>query len=556
MNKTSKRLPRVQVAVFVGLVGLIFGMAPLFAQSIGESGNESLRSDILKRMSGKSTTPDLTGLTAYEGVIDRNVYLVGPGDKLILQVWSPMYEEVPVLVTGEGRVAVPYAGPVDVAGKTLAETEQLISAEFDKALRKGHVSVSLLEPRKFRVHVTGQVLVPGTYTMSATNRVADAIDKAGGVRFQVSIQEGDSVLVPQAALRRIEMRSAVNGNVTPVDLLRYYQGGDLTGNPQLQDGVVIYVPAQTEGPQIGIFGEVRLPGVYDYALGDDVGALLGLAGGLTALADSAKVEIQSASGVSQVVGLSASGFGIPVKPGDRVYVGGKPLAKSLGSVSISGQVTRPGGYSISPGVTTVKELVELAGGLLPEAAAQSARLVRYQDDRLHGERQRLTNKPLRSQSKDDPSMLADIEMSAEFSRWTYGTVVLDLTAEEGDAGWAGEVTLEDGDRLEIPSQPMGVRVLGYVNHAGEVPWVENGDLNYYLVQAGGKNVAGWKGRAVILKARNGSQLRYTSKITIDPGDVLFIPQRPRTTGWERIKDIITVAAQVATIVLVIDSATK
>lgn len=153
-------------------------------------------------------------------------------------------------------------------------------------------------------------------------------------------------------------------------------------------------------------------------------------------------------------------------------------------------------------------------------------------------------------------MLADVELSAEFSRWAYGTVVLDLTAEEGEAGWAGDVRLEDGDRLDIPSQPLGVRVLGYVNNAGEVPWVDGKGLSYYLQEADGANRAGWKGRAVIIKARNGSQLRYSSRVGIDPGDVLFIPQKPRATSWDRIKDVITVAAQVATIVLVIDTATK
>lgn len=61
---------------------------------------------------------------------------------------------------------------------------------------------------------------------------------------------------------------------------------------------------------------------------------------------------------------------------------------------------------------------------------------------------------------------------------------------------------------------------------------------------------------MILKARNGSQLRYTSRVSVDPGDVLFVPQRPRTTSWERIKDVISVVAQVATIALIIDTASK
>ncbi|MBK6765912.1 MAG: SLBB domain-containing protein [bacterium] len=556
MKRTSSQRSGARVALLVGLVGLFFGMAPIRAQDIGNFDSESGRADVLKRLAGKSSVESqLTTQMTYEGVIDRTEYLVGPGDKLMLQVWSPAYEEVPVLVTGDGRVAVPYAGPVDVSGKSLADAESLIQAEFDLALRKGRVTVSLLEPRKFRVHVTGQVLAPGTYTLSATQRVSDALDRAGGALSQVAYHGSDSVYVPQASLRRIELR-AVSGSVTAVDLLRFYQGGDLSGNPHVTDGAVIYVPTRSAGPEIGIFGEVRLPGVYDYGTGDVIGSLISLAGGLTDLADSAQVTLQTASGGSSHVDLSPSGLAMPVHAGDRVYVGGKPVSQSFGSVTVSGQVARPGGYSIKPGVTTVRELLDLAGGVLPDAAARSARLIRSQDDPVGSERQRVSTKPLRSMSKEEPTMLADIELSAEFSRWLYGTVVLDLTAKEGESGWSGEVRLEDGDRLEIPSQPLGVRVLGYVNNAGEVPWVEGRDLNYYLKQADGTNRAGWKGRAVIIKARNGSQLRYSGRVGIDPGDVLFIPQRPRTTAWERVKDVIQVAAQVATIALIIDTSTK
>lgn len=556
MKATSKRAPRVQVAVLCWLSLLIFGIATSFAQDAEQKASQTFKSNVLSRMMGKTSGTDGLGLTAYEGVIDRDSYRVGPGDKLMLQVWSPAYEESPTVVSGDGRVAVPFAGPVDVAGLTLTEAESAIAAEFLSALKRGRVSISLIEPRKIRVHVTGQVAVPGTLALPATARVADAIEMSGGIRSVPEYYEGDSVMVPLASLRQIEMRDGTTGSVTHVDLLRFYQGGDLSGNPYLTSGAVMYVPPKSEDAQVGVFGEVRNPGLYEYAVGDDVASLLSLAGGLTSLADSAKISVHTAVGETKQLNYSPSSLATPVHVGDRVYVGGNPKSKILGSVSLSGQLKYPGGYTITPGVTTVAEVIEQAGGLSPEAAAQSARLVRHGDDRVDMERRRLSANPLKGTQKDDPMMLADMEMSAEFARWAYGTVVLDLTAKEGESGWAGSVVLQDGDHLEVPSQPLGVRVLGYVNNAGEVPWVEGANLSYYLKEAGGKNAAGWKGRAVVLKARNGSQIRYSNRVSVNPGDVIFVPQRPRTTGWDRIKDVITVVAQVATIVLVIDSANK
>lgn len=553
MSQKNKRLPRVQAAALALLLGLLCGTLPLSAQDAVNRTTDPLKSKYLD--AAKSLPTDLSSVTAYEGVVDREQYLVGPGDKLILQIWSPAYEEVPILVSGDGRVAVPYAGPVQVAGTALSEAERLIAAEFERALKRGRVSVSLLEPRMFRVHVTGEVLVPGTYKLRATSRVADAILEGGGIRSFLRIQNGDTIAVPQANLRLIEMRG-MDGRVHAVDLLRFYRGGDLRGNPLLLDGAVIYVPPLADGPKVGVFGEVQYPDLYIFASGDNVETILNLAGGLTANADSARVTIQRSAGSTEQISLAAGGLTARLEPGDRVHVGGKPHSRVSGSAMISGQVAKPGAYMVTPGVTTVQELLYMAGGLLPGAEIRSARLERRNDDRTSAERLRLLYNPIKTLSKDDPWMLADQELSAEFSRWEYGTVVLDLSAQQKAPGWAGDVRLQDGDRLEIPEQPLGVRVLGYVNHAGEVPWIEGGDLSHYLEKAGGKNKAGWKGRAVLIKGRNGSQIRYSSKVSIDPGDVVFVPQRPRTTGWDRIKDVITVVAQLATVVLVIDSASK
>ncbi len=151
MKATSKGAPRVQVAVLCWLSLLIFGIATSFAQDAGQKTSQSFKSDILSRMTGKTSGTDGLGLTAYEGVIDRDSYRVGPGDKLMLQVWSPAYEETPTVVSGDGRVAVPFAGPVDVAGLTLAEAESAIATEFLNALKRGRVSISLIEPRKIRI---------------------------------------------------------------------------------------------------------------------------------------------------------------------------------------------------------------------------------------------------------------------------------------------------------------------------------------------------------------------------------------------------------------------
>jgi protein involved in polysaccharide export with SLBB domain len=141
-------------------------------------------------------------------------------------------------------------------------------------------------------------------------------------------------------------------------------------------------------------------------------------------------------------------------------------------------------------------------------------------------------------------------LEAEFMRWDYGTVVVDLTDALTAGSKDGDLWLRDGDRLEIPAAPLGVRVFGAVNHAGEVAWLPDQKLSYYLSEADGVSKAGWKNRAVVIKARNGSQIRYQPSLPIDPGDVIYVPSKPETTNWDRFKDIVGVVAQVATLVLI------
>jgi protein involved in polysaccharide export with SLBB domain len=147
-------------------------------------------------------------------------------------------------------------------------------------------------------------------------------------------------------------------------------------------------------------------------------------------------------------------------------------------------------------------------------------------------------------------------LAAEFLRWDYATVVVDLSEVSSEHSDVGNIKLQDGDVLDVPRTPLGVRVLGSVNYAGEVAWQPGKKLDFYLTEAGGVNKAGWKSRAIIVKARNGSQLRYQNSLSVDPGDVIFVPQKYEASGWEQFKDFVAVTAQVVTVVFVVKNVGK
>ncbi|MDD5088670.1 MAG: SLBB domain-containing protein, partial [bacterium] len=539
---------------FCGLA-LLSGHLSGHAQTISQVQQLVGRQGELEKLFGGQTPTLVTGEAFFEGAVDADAYIVGPGDRLSIVFWQPTFNEYPTLVNGDGDVVIPYVGVVHVADLTLRAAKEAISGEVSRTMRVGRVTVSLSEPRRFRVHVTGMVTVPGTYILSATSRVADAITLAGGLKRRPTFAVGDTTSEIEASQRGIELWDRSGERLGYADLLLFERCGRVAANPYLRDGETIYVPSPAEANrQVGVFGEIQRSGLYEWANGERLETILAVAGGLTMLADSSSIRIGGRDGSEIAVDLRGeSGRAArmrDIRPGDRIYVGGSPDTSRLGSVTIRGEVARPGGYPIVEGETTLREVLLAAGGVLPTAEVNSARLIRSEvADPVERERDRVLAAALRFNQL--PMLAADPQLAAEFSRWAYRTVVVDLTNASDETSAAAQIRLRDGDRLEVPQGPLGVRVIGSVNHAGEVEWQPGAKLAHYLSEAGGINRGGWKGTTLVLKARNGSLIRYQSSLAIDPGDVIFVPLKPQATTWTLIKDAVAVTAQVATVILIV-----
>ena len=536
--------------VWLGGLALIAVHLSGYAQTIpsltrlsGGAGSE------LDKLFGGKTSVAPAGEVIFEGAIDPDAYVLGPGDRLNVVFWQPTYQEYPCVVSGEGNVIIPYVGIQDVAGLTLSQSREQISRTVAATLRISKVSVLLIEPRRFRVHVTGLVGNPGTYVVPGTARVADAIELAGGLAREHNFTHGDTASKVIASERRIEIWNPDGTGAGHADLLLFRQGGLKKANPYLRDGQTIHALSAETFRKVGVFGAVGSSGLYEFVDGDCVADLIALSGGLSANADSLSVSVVSTDGSQTPINLRIAG-NHRLQSGDRIYIAGFPDTSRTGSVVLSGEVARPGGFPIISGETTLRDILKQAGGVLPSAAANSARLIRHvTTDPVEPERLRV----IRSSLMMTQPYVTDLALAAEFARWNYGTVVIDLTDAVRDNSESGNLKLKDGDVLEVPRHPLGVRVLGAVNHAGEVDWISGAKLNDYLRRAGGINKVGWKSRAVVIKARNGSHLQYQSSLPLDPGDVVFIPNKPQATTWDMIKDFVAVTAQVVTIVLVIQN---
>ncbi len=119
----------------------------------------------------------------------------------------------------------------------------------------------------YQIHVLGEVRRPGTYKVSPSMRVTDALRLAGGVE-------------PNGSERFIEIRrGGGKGQKQIVDLFAYNTLGEVSQNPYLQDNVAIFVPLKKMAVEIE--GPVRRPGIYELKNEQNLEDLVKLAGGFT-----------------------------------------------------------------------------------------------------------------------------------------------------------------------------------------------------------------------------------------------------------------------------------
>jgi polysaccharide export outer membrane protein len=134
---------------------------------------------------------------------------------------------------------------------------------------------------------------------------------------------------------------------------------------------------QSATMQVSVFGEVHNPGTYDVNTSRPVTNVLAMAGGLNDSADR-RILIRHRDG-SEVVAFVTNSPANPAYMSALVYPGDTVVVSKAGIIYVLGDVNRPGGYTMQrDSALSALQAVAMAGGLLPNAAAPHARIVRKQ----------------------------------------------------------------------------------------------------------------------------------------------------------------------------------
>lgn len=112
-----------------------------------------------------------------------NVYRLGSGDQIRVNVFGEQSLSGEFTVDGSGSVSLPLLGDLPAAGKSIREMEQdIVAALKDGYLVNPQVSIEVMNYRPF--YILGEVNSPGRYPYVSGITVTNAVAMAGGYTYR------------------------------------------------------------------------------------------------------------------------------------------------------------------------------------------------------------------------------------------------------------------------------------------------------------------------------------------------------------------------------------
>ena len=469
-------------------------------------------------------------------------YVLGPGDKLVVELYGNNSNKKDAYLSRTGTFNLPLIGPISLAGLTLSKAEEIISAKVKNELIGTEVFITLSEMRSINVYVVGAAYKPGTYTVSSMASLTNIIFASGGPD-----REG--------SLRNIQVKRK-GVTLREYDFYDLILNGDTSKDIRLQEGDTIFYPLISN--IIKINGSVQRPGFYEFKQGETVSSILKYSG----LTNRGKVKVEhsryDASLDKRMVNVYEN-FSDPKLQGmlilddDIISIFSSKTVESS-TVHLTGEFFYPGYYDISSGESII-EIIQKAGGMTEEAYPEASVFTRDSVKKLQRESY------LKNADNLERSLLDAVSSGSQVDGESYaamlqfigrlreiepiGRQVVSVDSYSLRVDPKFNLTLQDGDTLFVPKRSSAVGVVGEVLNSTSHIYDESLSIDDYIQLSGGTtNGADLSKIFVILP--NGQALLLKRKLfqgdissRILPGSTIVVSRNPDPFNWLNLTSIIT-----------------
>ncbi len=425
-------------------------------------------------------------------------YVIGPGDAVIIDVFGASQESFNETVSPDGFVTIEGFGPIQISGLTVGQATSRLRSQLGARYSSSQIRLSVGQTRTITVNIAGEVLMPGTYTLSAFATVFNALYMAGGIN-------------DLGTLRNIKVYRN-NRLISTVDVYDYILNGKATGNIRLTDNDMIIV--ESYDCLVSISGRVKRPMYYEMKKDESLSSLMKYAGGFASNAYRGSVRVLRKNGALRSV-HSVGEFDMGafhMADGDSVAVD-SIINRYSNMVEVIGAVFRPGMYEMGEKVSTVGQLAQYAG-LTEDAFTTHAVMHRMKSDR------------------------------------TLEVLSVDLGGILD--GRVGDVALQNEDVLFIPSrketlEAQTITIHGEVQNPGIYKYADNETVEDFILQAGGLTDAGSMAKVDVARRivnpnatttqdtiaytysfalKDGFIIDGNNSFTLQPFDVVYVRKSP------------------------------
>ena len=233
-----------------------------------------------------------------------------------------------------------------------------------------------------------------------------------------------------------------------------------------------------------------------------------------------------------------------LRDGDHAFIFFTSRYHALEMAGVYGEIENPGVYPLVSGQSRLSHLIRAAHGFLPRADLSTIRVIRAERaPETDPEFERLIRLS-RDQMTNSEYEILRAKLAARKEDYRVDWFRLEQSPEL-------DILLRDKDVIRVDPLLASVRVEGEVRRPGIVEFAPRRSVDAYVKLAGGYSNRAATSKVRINRAVTGQSLRAKDVQEVAPGDLIWVPERPDVTVWQHLQTLITVAAQVATLVIAV-----